>query len=331
MLAAISVSHLQKVIGQTTVLAIESLEVELGEVAAVVGPPGSGKTTLVEILAGRLKPTAGAVRIVGLDVAVQWSLLPRCVGVLFAENALYLRQSARSNLDFQRQLYALPGPRVEEVLELVGLSDCADAQAGKLPQALQRRLALGRAILHNPQVLLLDEPFAQLDAESVDVMSRVISGLAGAAVLAVANEALALRNLCRRIYELDRGRITSSYAPAEQRRPAHGLKIPARQADKVVLLNPAEVLYVRSDGGQTFLHTAGGEVPTRLSLAELEDRLGASGFFRAHRAYLVNLQRVKEVVPYTRDSFMLVLDDAPGTEIPLSKSSAKQLQSILGY
>jgi ABC-2 type transport system ATP-binding protein len=79
------------------------------------------------------------------------------------------------------------------------------------------------------------------------------------------------------------------------------------------------------------LHTNQDQVPTHLTLAELEQRLARSGFFRAHRGYLVNLQRVKAVVPYTRDSFTLLLDDAAKTEIPLSKGSARELRELLGY
>ena len=70
---------------------------------------------------------------------------------------------------------------------------------------------------------------------------------------------------------------------------------------------------------------------TQFTLAELEQRLARSGFFRAHRAYLVNLQHVKEVIPYTRDSFSLRLDDAANTEIPLSKTAAGELKELLGY
>jgi ABC-2 type transport system ATP-binding protein len=74
-----------------------------------------------------------------------------------------------------------------------------------------------------------------------------------------------------------------------------------------------------------------GQLPTQFTLTELEDRLVPSGFFRAHRAYLVNLQHVKEVIPYTRNSFTLVLDDPAESEIPLSKASARALRELLGY
>ncbi|RPI57981.1 MAG: LytTR family transcriptional regulator [Chloroflexi bacterium] len=108
-------------------------------------------------------------------------------------------------------------------------------------------------------------------------------------------------------------------------------KIPARQEGEIHLINPAQVLYASAEGGRTWLHTAEGPIATHLTLSELEARLVHHGFFRAHRGYLVNLQRVKMVVPYTRDSFSLVLDDADNSEVPLSKAAARDLRDFIGY
>ena len=98
-----------------------------------------------------------------------------------------------------------------------------------------------------------------------------------------------------------------------------------------MLINPADVLYASAEEGRAWLHTAGDRIPTHFCLTELEQRLVPHGFSRAHRSYLVNLQRVQAVIPYTRDSFTLVLDDPATTEIPLSKASARELRELLGY
>jgi ABC-2 type transport system ATP-binding protein len=100
---------------------------------------------------------------------------------------------------------------------------------------------------------------------------------------------------------------------------------------KVALVNPTDVLYADADEGRAFLQTAEGRLATQFTLSELEERLSRSGFFRAHRGYLVNLQHVTEVIPFTRNSFSLRLDDADGTLIPLSKSAASELRDLLGY
>jgi ABC-2 type transport system ATP-binding protein len=140
-----------------------------------------------------------------------------------------------------------------------------------------------------------------------------------------------LADLCQTVHELEQGRIVRSYTPLEERPADLPFRVPAYEEDKVILLNPADVLYVEVEEGRTWLYTAEQRLATHSTLAELERRLGRSGFFRAHRSYLVNLQRVKEVTPYTRDSFTLILDDAVGTALPLSKAAARELRALLGF
>jgi ABC-2 type transport system ATP-binding protein len=329
----ISIEHLQKTAGQNTLLNIEHLAVGAGEVAAVLGPDTADKAALFSLLTGQARPTAGTVRVAGLDPARERARLNRQIGVLFLENGHYERLSARANLEFYCRLCSLPLTRADEVLDLVGLADQASVSAGKLNDNLARRLAVGRAILHKPPVLLLMEPFARCDEASVSLLLRVLQELAasGTTILLLVRENTGLADLCQQVYEMAQGRITRVYNPQEGRQGDLPFKIPARLEAKVALLNPADILYASAEDDRTLLHTAEGEVPTHLNLAELEERLGHSGFFRAHRAYLVNLQRVKAVIPYTRDSFTLVLDDATGTEIPLSKTSARELRELLGY
>ncbi len=329
----IEIDHLHKVVGQSTVLAIESLRVGAGEVAAILEAGGSGTPALVALLTGQSRPTAGAVRVAGLDPVRDRTRLSQEMGVLFAENGLYERLPARGNLAFHCRLRGLPEARADEVLAEVGLADHAAVAAGKLPSGLVRRLALGRALLHRPRVLLLVEPLAGCEAASCALLVRLLRQWAGAgtAILILAAEGVGLAGLDPAIYALVEGCLVRSEVPAPGHANELPLKIPARLEGKVDLLNPADILYASAEKGQTCLHTAEGRIPTHLTLAELEERLARSGFFRAHRSYLVNLQRVRAVIPYTRDSFTLTLDDATGTEIPLSKAAAAELRELLGY
>ena len=329
----IELDHLQKITGGITVVDIDALAVSAGQIAAVVGTAGSGKSTLLALLTGRARPTAGSVRVAGLDSARDRHQLAQHLGVLFADNALYERLTARANLVFHCRLRGLPPARADETLNQVGLADHAGVPAGRLPPGLARRLAFGRAILHQPTVLVLIEPFVNCDAASKELLTRLIRQLAddGAAVLILTTEATSVAGLCQTIHEVEQGRVVRTYSPEEDRRAELPFKIPARLEGKVELLNPADILYVSADDGGTRLHTAEHQISTHFTLADLEGRLARSGFFRAHRSYLVNLQRVKAVIPYTRDSFTLVLDDAAGTEIPLSKASARELRDLLGY
>jgi ABC-2 type transport system ATP-binding protein len=329
----IELRRLQKVEGRTTVVDVEGLDVGAGEIVAVVGPVGSGKLALLALLTGRSRPTAGTVRVAGLDPSHDRDELSQQVGVLFTENTLYERLAARDNLLFHCRLRGLPAARADQVLTQVGLTHHAAVLAKRLPPGLARRLALGCAILHRPAVLILMESFAGCDADSCALLARLVRRLAGdgAAVLILATEAAGLSDLCLTIHRLERGRVVRTYDPREERQAELPFKVPARLEGRVALVDPADILYASAGSGRTSLYTVEGPIPTHFTLAELEERLARSGFFRAHRGYLVNLQRVKAVIPYTRNSFTLVLDDAAGAEIPLSKSAARELRELLGY
>ena len=329
----IEIKSLQKVVDQSLVLDVEALTVEAGEVAALVGPVGSGKAVLFDLLIGRSRPTVGTLRLASVDPLIDKGQFSRRVGVLFSEDTLYKHRSPQGNLTFHCRLRGLPKSRAAEVLARVGLADHANAKLEKLPSGLARRLAFGCAILHDPTVLLLTEPFARCDKASISLLTSLMRQLAddGAALLVLADDAANLTAFCDTIYVLTQGRIVESYQPQEQRRSELPFKIPVRLEGRVALVNPGDILYVIAEQSRAFLQTTEGRLPTQFTLTELEERLARSGFFRAHRGYLVNLQHVREVIPYTRNSFSLVLDDADDTEIPLSKTAARELRDLLGY
>jgi ABC-2 type transport system ATP-binding protein len=153
----------------------------------------------------------------------------------------------------------------------------------------------------------------------------------GTSVMIFAQDIAGLEMVCDTIYSLGQGRIIDSYGPKEEQQSQQPFLVPARDEEKIILIDPADILYVFTRADRVYLQTGNGSLPTRFTLAELERRLSRSGFFRAHRSYLVNLQQVKEVIPYTRDSFSLRLKDKDGTIIPLSRSSERELRQLLGY
>jgi ABC-2 type transport system ATP-binding protein len=325
--------NLQKVVSHTTVLDIETLKVEAGESVAVVGPVDSGIEPLLEIILGQTNPTAGRVTMDGIEPYLDKALFGRRVGVLFPENNLYARMTVEANLKFYGRLRRMPKGRAEDVMRQVGLADHARVRAEDLPSGLARRLAFGRAILHNPAILILAEPFRKCDEGSVTLLSGLIRQIAseGNAILILGEDDDNLDAVCNTIYRLEKGQIVDSYRPGEARHRDMPFMIPAKQEGKVDLVDPADIYYVMAQDDRTYLQTTDGQLPTQFTLAELEKRLARSGFFRAHRSYLVNLQHVKEVIPFTRDSYTLRLKDEDGTQIPLSKSAAKELRELLGY
>ncbi|MBG9791687.1 LytTR family transcriptional regulator [Paenibacillus dendritiformis] len=107
-------------------------------------------------------------------------------------------------------------------------------------------------------------------------------------------------------------------------------KVPARVDDKIVLIDPLEMIYIESQDGVAHLHVQSGEYPCSMTLQELEQKLKPFGFFRCHRSYLVNLQRIREVIIWSRNSYSLVLDDEKKSTVPLSKSKYEEMKAIMG-
>jgi len=335
----LQVLRLEKVIENRSVLSIGQLDVDAGEVVAVIGPAHSGKSLLVRLLAGIVLPSGGSVLLDG--EAVSSPTAHRRIGALFEEDLLYERHTARGNLDFYCQLQKLPRERdrVNKALALVGLSDQAQKPVTKLSQIAQRRLAFVRVLMGQHAVMLLDQPTLRTDMDTRDLFARLITQAAseGTAILITEEDLSWVSKCCTRVVELEDGRVSNSYAleggqgdaPAPERLVP--FKVPARKEDRIMLFDPGELLFATSRDGKTVLRTASEEATTNLTLQELEGRLTGRGFFKAHRAYLVNLQHIKAVIQFTRNSYTLQLDDKEETMIPLSKQSEKELQALLGY
>jgi len=335
----LQVRQLEKVIENRSVLSIGQLDVGAGEVVAVIGPAHSGKSLLVRLLAGIVLPSGGSVLLDGQPLSSPAAR--RRIGALFEEDLLYERHTARGNLDFYCQLQKLSRERdrVNKALALVGLSDQAQKPVTKLSQIAQRRLAFVRVLMGQHAVMLLDQPTLRTDMDTRDLFARLITQAAseGTAILITEEDLSWVSKCCTRVVEPEDGRVSNSYAleggqgdaPAPERLVP--FKVPARKEDRIMLFDPGELLFATSRDGKTVLRTASEEATTNLTLQELEGRLTGRGFFKAHRAYLVNLQHIKAVIQFTRNSYTLQLDDKEETMIPLSKQSEKELQALLGY
>jgi len=190
--------------GSDLALDAVDLAVDSGEHLAVLGENGAGKTTLLRILATAARPTSGSLEIFGLNALVERRLLRARIGFVAHASGLYPALAATENLEFFRTLHGVDRGRVAEVLDLVGLGEVAQRPAGKLSRGAQQRLAIARAVLHDPRLLVLDEPDASLDSGGADLLGRVMRGRT--AIIATHDHALANR-LCQRTLELRRGRV----------------------------------------------------------------------------------------------------------------------------
>jgi heme exporter protein A len=186
-------------------VALESIDlaIDAGEHMAVLGENGAGKTTLLRILATAARPTSGRLQIMGLDALKERRRLRARIGFVAHAPGLYPALSAAENLEFFCTLQGVRKTKVAEALHLVGLGEVAKRPAGQLSRGMQQRLAIGRAILHDPKLLVLDEPDASLGSDAADLLADLMRGRT--VVLATHDHALANR-LCQRTLVLRHGR-----------------------------------------------------------------------------------------------------------------------------
>jgi ABC-2 type transport system ATP-binding protein len=199
-----------------TIKAVDGLtfSVEQGEVFGLLGPNGAGKTTTLRLLNGVLPPSAGRMRVLDFDPVSQGCQLRQQTGVLTETPSVYERISARDNLSIFGALYGVPetrlSRRVEEMLTVFGLSERADARVAGFSKGMKQRLALARALLHEPPLLFLDEPTAGLDPEAARQVSQMIEQLShqeGRTIVLCTHNLDEAQHLCDRVGVMSQGRF----------------------------------------------------------------------------------------------------------------------------
>jgi ABC-2 type transport system ATP-binding protein len=190
-----------------------SLNIRAGEVMALLGPNGAGKTTTVRMLTSVLRPTRGWARIAGYDILDQPAQVRASVGVLTEQHGLYDRMPAAEYLDFFGQVYGIPQAvrrnRVDELLDVFSLSDFRKRRIGEYSKGMRQKLALARALLHSPPVLLLDEPTSAMDPESARLVRDSIRQLRSnqRSILICTHNLAEAEELADQIAIIRRGRI----------------------------------------------------------------------------------------------------------------------------
>ena len=231
----IEVRSLVKTFGLKPVLRGLNLHLEAGEFVALLGPNGAGKTTLLRILASLARPSLGEVRLAGHRLPGEAAAVRRILGVVSHQPLLYGDLTAEENLRFYARLYSLPEAkrRIDEILEMVGLDRRRRDRVREYSRGMQQRLAIGRAVLHDPLILLFDEPHTGLDQEASAMLDGVLRQAAGRGrtVLMTSHDLLRAADLASRIDVLSGGVIARSLSrgqaewddlPALYRAVAHG-------------------------------------------------------------------------------------------------------------
>ena len=195
------------------------LNVGAGEVLALLGPNGAGKTTTVRMLTSILRPTSGMASVAGFDIVANAQKVRASVGVLTENHGLYARMPAFEYLDFYGQLYGMEPnhrhQRVAELLEQFGLAEDKHRRIGEFSKGMRQKLALARALLHNPLVLLLDEPTSAMDPESARLVRDSIKELRSAerTIIICTHNLAEAEELADQIAIIRRGKIIAKGSP----------------------------------------------------------------------------------------------------------------------
>lgn len=215
----ITVKKLVKRFGLKTVLRGVDFEVQPGEFVALLGPNGAGKTTFLRILASLSRPSVGHVTIAGYQLPNQAAQVRARLGVVSHLPLLYGDLTAEENLSFYARMYNIANPqaRITEVLDMVGLENRRRDLVRTFSRGMQQRLAIGRAVLHDPDVVLFDEPYTGLDQDASTMLDEVLKTVAakGRTVVMTSHDLARAEDLATRFDILSRGVISASASRKE--------------------------------------------------------------------------------------------------------------------
>jgi len=219
----IEISHLVKRYGDKLAVDDVSFSVYGGEIFGFLGPNGAGKTTTLKMIVGLLQPTSGVARVAGYDIQKQPLLAKAASGYVPDEPNLYLKLTARELLRFVGDLYSVEPSqsdyRIEELLRLFGLSEAGDDAIDSYSHGMRQKTSVAAALIHDPKVLVLDEPTVGLDPKSARLMKDILRQLAdrGTAVILSTHILEIAENMCDRIGIINQGKLAAVGAMEELR------------------------------------------------------------------------------------------------------------------
>jgi heme exporter protein A len=213
--SAISLRGVTRRYGERTALAAVTLELAAGQTLAVLGPNGAGKSTLLRVLATLLRPNAGELAVLGHPLPQEnWAVRGK-IGLLGHEPMLYRELTARENLRLHAKLHGVALERIDELLALVALDRRADEPLRTLSRGLVQRVAVCRTLLHDPELLLLDEPRANLDPAACEIIEPLIGRASGKTRVIVSHDPAGALLEADLVLGLRRGRAALLAMPTE--------------------------------------------------------------------------------------------------------------------
>ncbi|WP_018924021.1 LytTR family transcriptional regulator DNA-binding domain-containing protein [Salsuginibacillus kocurii] len=347
-MATLHIKQIEKHMGNKRIFPSFDFELRAGEMASVYAASDI-RTMLMKVLAGDAAVSNGSIHVGDIPVTLGGEEHLTELGLLFLTEGHYGRLRVKDHLLFYKRLYQAD-LSVDEVLERLQLVPEKHSQVQHLSSSEQRRVQLARYFFQNPEVLVIEEPFQNMDMETKRIFMNVFKVLQeeGKSILVLTENLESAITLSEKVYRLDEQGLSlvqmeedrehhteedeeeMNTEPVETTEPIPFNKLPTKVQDKLILFDPPEVDYIESQDGQSHLYVRGEAFPCAFTLNELEEKLHSYGFYRCHRSYIVNLQKVREIITWTRNSFSLRLNDTDKSEIPLSKAKMADLREMMG-
>lgn len=207
----IEVKNITKTYGRQKVLDDISFQIGKGEIVGLLGPNGAGKSTLMKIITGYIKPDSGTVKVMDMDVSVKPLQIKKHIGYLPEHNPLYLDMYVREYLDFVSSVYQTDKRRIEQVIQETGLSPEAHKKIGQLSKGYRQRVGLSAALIHDPDILILDEPTTGLDPNQLVEIRQLIKDLGRDKTLILSSHIMQeVEHLADRVLIINKGKIMAN-------------------------------------------------------------------------------------------------------------------------
>lgn len=256
------------------------------------------------------------------------------IGILYKEDALYENMKVREYLRFFAQLDK-QDKLLDDAISFMNLHELLHTKIKKLTYSQKRKVAIAREIILNKPMYLLEEPLLNLDHDSTTCVLEWIDKIIDHKQIITTS--ISLKHICLlpgTSYYLsnDEMRLIDNVETTQDNNQDVVVeKISAKLEDKILLFNPNEIDFIESIDGKSYLNVRSNSFPCSLTLDELEAKLKRFGFFRSHRSYLVNMQKVTEVVRWTRNSYSLKINGHIDENVPLSKGRIDEMKELYHF
>ncbi|MUK89414.1 ATP-binding cassette domain-containing protein [Ornithinibacillus sp. L9] len=343
-MAVLSIQNVEKHTKDMILFPPFNLTIDKGQVVAVHSNLNV-RLALMDMFLRKTVIPNGDILINGSSISENKQIYLKQVCISFYEEGLYERLSILDHFKLYKQLYGFNQP-FDNILHITQLDEIKHNKIKNLTHSQKRRVQFARVLFQNPSFYLFEEPDLNVDIETRSIFINITKKLleAGKSILVLTGNIESALIISDRVYRLheaglqpyvvekDAEELNSDPSETENDREEvfQFNKIPTKINEKIVLFDPPEIDYIESNEGQSNVYIKGEAFPSVFTLNDLEERLKPYGFFRCHRSYIVNLQKVREVITWTRNSYSLVLDDQPKSSIPLSKTKMAQLKEMLG-